>query len=116
MDLSCRGIKLLCKRHLIFFCHLTFANHVHQFDTGQHISGRAIGFKIEHWFGHVLDGTMILLDNIVEIRLSPNDRSTAWQHRQIPRLLLRKAQDRLGKVAFIKNQLQIPLFICLVYK
>jgi hypothetical protein len=32
-----------------------------------HFGPRAKGFKIEHWFGHALDGTMILLDNIVEI-------------------------------------------------
>ena len=66
-DLSCQRIKLLCKRHLIFCCHLAFAKHVHQFDTGQHISSRAKGFIVEHRLGNVLDGTMILLDDIVEI-------------------------------------------------
>jgi hypothetical protein len=52
--------------------YLTFTNYVHQFDTGQNLSGCAKGFKVEHRLGHVLDGTMILLDYIVEILDLPN--------------------------------------------
>ena len=58
-----------CGMSVIFFCndHFTFVYHVHQFDIRQHIAGRAKGFKVEHRSGHAFDGTMILLDDVVEI-------------------------------------------------
>jgi hypothetical protein len=40
---------------------------MHQFDAGQQISSRTKRFKVEHRYGHALNGTMELLDKIVEI-------------------------------------------------
>ena len=77
-DLSCQHIKSLCKRHLIFFCtdHLTFVNHVHQFDICHYVSDRAKGIKIEHRSGQPFDDAMILFDGGVErFYLTNHDRT-----------------------------------------
>ena len=68
-DLSCERIKLLGKRHAIAAHHveLAFANHVHKFDSGQDGLRRSERFKPELWPGNAFNGTMILLDDIVEI-------------------------------------------------
>ena len=51
-DLSCQSIKLVGKRPLA--CtgdrELSLANHVHEFDAGQHVSSRTKGFEVEHWW------------------------------------------------------------------
>ena len=42
-------------------------HHAHEFDAGQDVSGRAKGFEVEHRSDHALDGTMVLLHDVVEI-------------------------------------------------
>lgn len=68
-DFSCQCIKLVCIRHPFeaFEHHLTLANHVHEFDPGQDFGGRSKGFETEHGSGDAFDGSVILLDDVVEV-------------------------------------------------
>src|SRR5471030_3191381 len=68
-DLSCQRIKLVGERHRIGAIDrvLALANHVHEFDAGEHATSAAERFEVEHRPGHPLDGTMVLLDDVVEV-------------------------------------------------
>lgn len=75
MDYSCQCIKLVGERHGLrpYEYALPFADHVHEFDTGQDISGGSKGLEVEHGPGSTLDGPMILLHHIVEILDLPDN-------------------------------------------
>jgi len=40
---------------------------VHELDAGEHSAGAAERFEAEHWPGHPFDGTMVLLNDVVEV-------------------------------------------------
>ena len=73
--MSRQCIKLVGERQGCgaFDCALAFANHVHEFDAGQDVSGGPKGFEAKHRSGHALDGAMVLLDDVVEILDLAND-------------------------------------------
>jgi len=59
-------------------CELALADHVHQFDAGEHGARGPERFEVEHRLGQPLDGAMALLDNVVEvIHLVHEDRHVA---------------------------------------
>ena len=66
-DLSCQCIKLVSKRQLdaALQQELTFADHVHEFDAGQDISGCPKGLEVEHRFGDSLYCPAVLLNDVV---------------------------------------------------
>jgi hypothetical protein len=68
-DLSCQCVRLVGKRHRIAVdaSELILADHVHELDAGQYISGRLIGFEVGHGPSHSLDSPVVLLDYVVEI-------------------------------------------------
>ena len=73
--MSRQCIKLVGERHgySAFDCPLAFADHVHEFDAGQEVSGGLKGFEAKHRSGHALDGAMVLVDDVVEILDMAND-------------------------------------------
>ena len=52
---------------------LSLPNQVHEFDTSQDVSGRSKRFKTEHRSGNAFDGTMVLLDDVIEVFDLPDD-------------------------------------------
>ena len=46
---------------------LILAQHVHDFNTGEHIASGVKGFETEHRSDHSFNGTMVLLNDIVEV-------------------------------------------------
>ena len=78
--MSRQCIKLVGERHGCgtFDCALAFADHVHEFDAGQDVSGRLERFEAEHRSGHAFDGAMVLLDDVVEI-LDLSDDDAVFQ-------------------------------------
>ena len=90
-DLSCQSIKLVGHRHAVaaFDHELAFANHVHEFDASQDGLRRPERFKPKHRPGDALDGTMILLDDIVEILDLPDlDRDVSLRIQLVERSLV----------------------------
>lgn len=47
--------------------HLSLSDHVHEFDTGQKDAGAAKIFEAKHRSGLTFDGTMVLLDDVVQV-------------------------------------------------
>jgi len=68
-DYSCQRRKLVGERHCIGAVdrELALADHVHQLDAGEYGAGGPERFEVEHRPGHPLDGTMVLLDDVVEV-------------------------------------------------
>lgn len=90
-DFSCQRIKLVGKRRAIAACHveLTFANHVRELDAGQNSLCRSERFKPQHRPGETFDGTMILLDDIIEILDLPDpDRDVSLRVQLLERCLV----------------------------
>ena len=60
--------KTAQRRHLLAACHhhLTFADHVHEFNASKNIFGCFKRLGSQRGFGDSFDGTMILFDDIVE--------------------------------------------------
>jgi hypothetical protein len=78
-DLSRQRIKLLGERHRCGAIdrELSLANHAHELDASEHIGGDAKRLETQHWRGHALRRTMILLDDVVEVLdLAYGDRSS----------------------------------------
>ena len=67
-DHSCQRRKLFGERHYVSAvdCELTLADHVDQFDAGEHGASRPERFEVEHGPGHPLGGAMVLLDDVVK--------------------------------------------------
>ena len=134
--MSRQRIKLVGERHgySAFDCALAFADHVHEFDAGQDVSGGPEGFEAEHRSGHALDGAMVLLNDVVEILdLSDDDAvfqpvidvidghlvSAALVHRDFfrnamrPHRLIEKApsgQEEVDRLAFLVQR-AVPIFV-----
>ena len=90
-DHSCERIKLIGERHRIGAVdgELALANHVYQFDAGEHGASGPERFEVEHRPGHSLDGAMILLDDVVEVfNLAHQDRHIAAGVDRIDRRLV----------------------------
>ena len=68
-DHSCQRRKLLGEQHCIGAVNreLALADHVDQFNAGEHAVGAQERFEVEHRPGHPLDGAMVLLDDVVEV-------------------------------------------------
>src|ERR1035438_8435237 len=47
--------------------HLPFPDHVHEFDTGEEDAGAAKHFEAEHRSGSAFNGTVVLLDDVVQV-------------------------------------------------
>src|SRR5574343_1187478 len=57
---------------------MILTNHVHEFDSGKYAAGTSEGFEIQRRPNSPLDGSMVLLDDVVEIFcLAYCDRSYA---------------------------------------
>ena len=91
MDHSCQRRKLIRERHALgtVDCELALADHMHQFNAGEHGAGGFEGFKVEHQPDQPLDGAMILLDDVIEVsNLAHKDRHVAAGVDRIHGLLL----------------------------
>jgi len=62
-----QGIELLCRTQFACDQQLALSDHVHQFDSGEGYSGGPEGFKTEHRSSLSFDGSVILLDDVVEV-------------------------------------------------
>jgi hypothetical protein len=60
-------VELLCRTQFACRSQLTLADHVHEFDTGESRHSRTKGLEPQHWPDQSLDGSMVLLDNVVEV-------------------------------------------------
>ena len=90
-DLARQRIKLVGERHRIgsVDCELALADHVHEFDAGEHAVGGAERFEVEHRPSHPLDGAMVLFDDVVEVfDLVHHDRHVAAGVDRIDRRLV----------------------------
>src|ERR1700730_19200069 len=66
--LCCQGVKLLCGGlSPAAVLHLPFPDHVHEFDAGEEDAGAAKILEAEHWSGSAFNGTVVLLDDVVQV-------------------------------------------------
>src|SRR5450756_1905413 len=77
--LCCQGVELLCRGlspATIF--HLPFPDHVHEFDAGEKDSGAAKILEAEHRSGSAFNGSVVLLDDVVQILDLAYDDPLSW--------------------------------------
>jgi len=64
-----QGVKLPSGRRSDSLCRfpLTFPDHVHHFDAAQNDAGATKILEVHHRFEDAFDGTVVLLDEVVQI-------------------------------------------------
>jgi hypothetical protein len=61
-----RRVELLRRTQFACRSQLTLVDHVHELDTGESCHSRTKRSEPQHWPNQLLDGSMVLLDNVVE--------------------------------------------------